>query len=306
MEIENDSKINFLDMTLIRQNNRIITNWYQKDTSSGRILNFLSAHPYKMKYNVGLSFAKRVQNLSHSSFHSQNTTRIKKILELNNYPHKIITKIINQIPQSNRNQTNNVIIQNLNNDKIYTAMHYIPTLSENLSKSINNSNNISLAYKPVKTLGKSLFTKTKQKIAEEDKSGVVYKIPCGGCNKVYIGETSKKLKMRQRQHKNDYKNLLSLSASKTSLITHTQDTHHIFNYEDMQVLDYESNRKRREILEATYIMAHSPNTVNRKVDTNSISEQFLPVINTYTSNSKLSPIRSINSRHLHLHRTDEG
>ena len=45
IEIEKDKKIPFLDLQLIRDNNKIITDWYQKSTFSGRILNFLSNHP---------------------------------------------------------------------------------------------------------------------------------------------------------------------------------------------------------------------------------------------------------------------
>ena len=35
-ELEQDTKINFLDMTIIRYNNTIITDWFNKPTSSGR------------------------------------------------------------------------------------------------------------------------------------------------------------------------------------------------------------------------------------------------------------------------------
>ena len=39
-EIENNHEISFLDVLLIRENNRLITNWYRKSTFSGRLLNF--------------------------------------------------------------------------------------------------------------------------------------------------------------------------------------------------------------------------------------------------------------------------
>lgn len=60
-ETEKERKINFLDMTLIHQTNgRIITNWHTKETSSDRLLNFLSFHPYNMKNNIAKSFVSRV------------------------------------------------------------------------------------------------------------------------------------------------------------------------------------------------------------------------------------------------------
>ena len=37
-ELKQDKKINFLDMNLIRYNNTIITDWFNKPTSSGRLI----------------------------------------------------------------------------------------------------------------------------------------------------------------------------------------------------------------------------------------------------------------------------
>lgn len=36
LEVENNGTINFLDTMVIRDNNKLITNWYQKPTYSGR------------------------------------------------------------------------------------------------------------------------------------------------------------------------------------------------------------------------------------------------------------------------------
>ena len=44
-EVEKNNSLNFLNISLIRnQDNSIITNWYRKDTDSGRFLNFFSKH----------------------------------------------------------------------------------------------------------------------------------------------------------------------------------------------------------------------------------------------------------------------
>lgn len=289
VEIEADNRINFLDTTLIRTNNTITTDWYRKSLSSDRILNFLSAHPYQMKFNVALSFAKRVLSLSDKSFHNQNMNTIKQVLTLNNYPEPIINKIIHKI-NINTNSQITPTVETETNNKMFTSMHYVPSLTESLSKKIGEKINKKFAYKPIKTLRKHLFTNTKAKIDNENKSGIIYQIPCGSCDAIYVGETSKKLSTRKRQHLNDYKNI-SYPTGKTSLINHTLETSHKFNYDGMQILDFETNRKKREMLESTYILALSPRSINRKTDTNNISDQFLPVISTYTSTSILSPLR---------------
>ena len=42
-ELEHNNRIHFLDMTLIRHHNCIITDWFQKPSSSGRMINSLAS-----------------------------------------------------------------------------------------------------------------------------------------------------------------------------------------------------------------------------------------------------------------------
>ena len=48
-ELEHNNRIHFLDITLIRHHNCIITDWFQKPSSSGRMINYLSNHPIQHK-----------------------------------------------------------------------------------------------------------------------------------------------------------------------------------------------------------------------------------------------------------------
>ena len=92
-EQENNKKINFLDIIFINDNQSIITDWYQKPTYSGRILNFLSNHPRHQKiamiYNM---IDDKAVLLADSKFQQKNIKFASKILEQNNYPKKYITK----------------------------------------------------------------------------------------------------------------------------------------------------------------------------------------------------------------------
>lgn len=45
-EMENNNWLNFLDITIIRENDKLITNWYKTPTFSGRYINYYSSHPY--------------------------------------------------------------------------------------------------------------------------------------------------------------------------------------------------------------------------------------------------------------------
>lgn len=83
MESEKDRRLPFLDLLLIRTDDQqIMTDWYTKEISSGRLLNFHSAHPVSMKVNVATSFAKRVLHLSDAFFHTLYAIRYPKTKQL--------------------------------------------------------------------------------------------------------------------------------------------------------------------------------------------------------------------------------
>ncbi|XP_044755061.1 uncharacterized protein LOC123314019 [Coccinella septempunctata] len=53
MELEVDQKINFLDLTVMRNSNgSICTNWYTKPTAYGSILNYFSEHSTVQKVGI--------------------------------------------------------------------------------------------------------------------------------------------------------------------------------------------------------------------------------------------------------------
>ena len=52
IEEESENKICFLDVLVNRDGENIKTNWYQKPTWPGRLLNFHSHHPLKYKINI--------------------------------------------------------------------------------------------------------------------------------------------------------------------------------------------------------------------------------------------------------------
>ena len=93
-ELEQDKRINFLDMTLIRNNNMIITNWFRKQTSSNRVINYSSNHLTQQKKNIVFNLVDRAILLSHHEFHHENLCKVIQILKHNNYPSNFIDQNI--------------------------------------------------------------------------------------------------------------------------------------------------------------------------------------------------------------------
>ena len=54
-------------------------------------------------------------------------------------------------------------------------------------------------HKPTHTIS-SILKKPKDKIEKEASRGIVYKINCKDCDCVYVGQTSRSLKTRMKEH----------------------------------------------------------------------------------------------------------
>ena len=91
-ELEQDKKINFLDMTIIRYNNTIITDWFNNPTSSGTLINFRSNHPKQHKTNIIYNLVDRAISLFNKQFYKKNLNIVTQILQDNNYKTQITTQ----------------------------------------------------------------------------------------------------------------------------------------------------------------------------------------------------------------------
>lgn len=170
-----------------------------------------------MKINIGISFANRVLKLSDPQFHQKNFKLIQKILLQNNYPMKIIFRIINKSKhtQSSPQQASS------NDMKIYRSFPYVPMLTDSITTNIKKFNpNINFGIRPLKKLKHHIFTNAKTKV-QRKRQGHVYKIQCKGntnqsCHFSYIGESGRSASniktnyvgQRIKEHIADYKSEL--------------------------------------------------------------------------------------------------
>lgn len=280
MEKEIDSRLPYLDTLVIRDNNRLKIDWFQKPTASGRIINFFSKHPKRVIVNTANNLIKRVLNISDDEFHRKNKEKIKHILRNNSFPTKFAKKLIR-----NFEKLNPTYIISTETPSIYKALTYVPKISERLEKSkLFDAEKYKMAHKTTHNLGK-LYSNTKDRIDKWEESNVIYKIPCNGkeneiCKKVYIGTTKNKLKSRIAAHKSDQK-IRNISTQKTALTAHCANTHHSPNLDDVQILQREENYKRRYMLEMLNIIK-IPTTarMNFKADVEgSSAQQFRYLVN---------------------------
>jgi len=50
---------------------------------------------------------------------------------------------------------------------------------------------------------RNLLVHPKDRVSDEEKPGVVYKIPCKNCERIYVGETERPLGTRVKEHRKE-------------------------------------------------------------------------------------------------------
>lgn len=260
VEVEKENQLAFLDVLLIKkQDGLLITDWYHKQTWSGRYINFDSCLPFTYKRNTVLILAEKIFKLSHRSLHAKNVKILVSTLVNNGYPKNIVVDLV----ESKRRQVLEGVVgssrsedENGNNISNYWfSIPYTNGVFEKI-KYVFNKRDVNVAAKPSNTLNE-VFSKTKDKVPTQLRSGVVYKIDCS-CSSSYIGQTKQYLKTRCKQHRDHARNgdgehsALSLHAS--------ENPSHIVDWDNVSVVDVENNTFKRLIKECIHIKRELTNT----------------------------------------------
>ena len=174
IELPQNNSISFLD---------IITDWYQKQTFSGRYLNYFSQHPLCNKIAIIYSLVDRVFKLSDNIFHSKNLSFIKQLLIHNNYPPELIEVHIKKCLKKLRNSCNTTTNKNKTNR--FISLPYVKEL-ESFINHFFKQHNTNVVYSTKNKLN-NIIKLGKDKTKTCDSVDVVYKINCKDCNASYVG-----------------------------------------------------------------------------------------------------------------------
>lgn len=322
--------INFLDLKVYNEENKLKTNWYHKEIASNRILNFHAKHPKNMVRNVAKAFIRRVFSVSHNSFHEENLKRVKTILAKNSFPSNVIDDMVREVknkykfgnvtrsdpsypfldltkqprkkgPLANSTMLapNDVSLQEMTQSPPikyprralgYAGITYIEGLSETIKTQLKR-------HAPQLKLAfrppckvAQAFTNMKDKLDDGQQSNVVYSIPCSTCGLSYIGETSRCLCERKVQHEKDVVNVTK-KPNKTALVRHVSMTNHQFDFNSTQIIRKVRTRGLLKIHEANNIILNENSVVNFKKDAKHVS----PVV--YTLIKKKMIGKNLRNRH---------
>ncbi|XP_065368892.1 uncharacterized protein LOC135961324 [Calliphora vicina] len=278
IEREKNMSIPYLDINIIKDNGRIRTNWYTKPTSSGRMVNFNSTQPLKMKISTATNLIRKVLQISDVEYRKTNINRIRKILTKNSYPTYMTNNLINKVLKYEKQQKN----PNTEEEKVFYSVPFIPKLTETKTmKRMITEKTTTIAYKSNMTL-RHLFTNNKTKIDKLKSDNVVYEIKCDGnererCNLVYIGTTKRMLGTRVNEHKTD----IEKGKITTALSLQVKECNHKMDFDNIKILDREQKENKRYTLESLRIQQKIHNTMNTKEDKDNTKLQYSAAIFNY-------------------------
>jgi len=135
---------------------------------------------------------------------------------------------------------------------------YAKGFSEEVAK-VLRSFSIKVAHKPIRTIS-NILKKPKDKIGKEDNRGIVYKIRCKSCDSIYVGQTSRALKSRVKEHA---KTIATLDENSLLAKHHVLHNHEI-DLGNMEIVDRSPTWRQRLFLEAWHSV-RDKNSINEHI-----------------------------------------
>ena len=133
-----------------------------------------------------------------------------------------------------------------------------------------------LTSKPIR----SLFNKTKSENTDiSDCQGVVYNIPCGSCDKSYVGNTGRKFSQRGKDHQYAIK----CHNLNNSISLHRHQEGHLPALHKATVLHFESKIRPRYNLENLEILARQNSLINHLIPDNTPMHEWSALIHNVSN-----------------------
>ena len=161
MSTEENNTINYLDISIHRNNNRIDLNIYRKPTGTDTTIHFTTNHPHEHKIAAFRHYIHRMIMLPITEESKQEEwNTILTIAKNNRYPTSIINKLRMKLIDRKQNQQSPKTIQHTNK-KTITFTYFSPTIRRitNLFK----HSNLKIAYRTTNTIQQQLTERTTNK-----------------------------------------------------------------------------------------------------------------------------------------------
>lgn len=104
----------------------------------------------------------------------------------------------------------------------------------------------------------------------------VYEIPCGSCNRVYVGQTNRRVSNRVEEHTRS----VFREDPKSALFQHVKDTSHRIDFDRAKTVAVEKHLWPRIYREAIEIVKR-PDNLNKRDDAKRLPVTWIPALSKY-------------------------
>ena len=271
-EKESNNTINFLDVSIQREDNNIITDIYRKPTFTGEAMKWSSFSPSSSKTKLISTLVDRAMKICSPSRLNSEILRLKTLFRQNGYPDEVVEKTI--MRKLLKKPDDDELTDN-NFRHVYLRLPYIGQTSHRYGKIMSRA--ISETYDSVRL--KCIFQTRKVPVKSSKdvlptlcKSNVIYLFVCQ-CEKAYVGRTTQSLKTRVDQHvpiglRSKISNNLPLpKTAPSSIAQHLLENKACalkFSTNCFSILAYARNDFHLSILEAIFISTLNPDLCKQK------------------------------------------
>lgn len=149
---------------------------------------------------------------------------------------------------------------------------------------------VTVRNRPEKKLDQ-FYSKQKDKLDNDKASDVVYQLDCVDCDAIYMGETKQKTGVPKQQHKNSVSSaILSKQKEASALALHTKTTSHQFDFDNIKILERNSNKRKLQIDEVNHIIMNQERTCNYKKDTANIGPSYFNLLRQHANkDNRMAP-----------------
>ena len=250
VEWEEDGKLPFLDVMIIRGTGTLDFTVYRKPTHSGNYLHFFSNHSDKIKRSVASGLFLRALRICSPSYLQQELDIINGQLSKLGYPDWFLCKALSVAKANFYNMSPiNSNISDTNRQK-WLKIPYSKDV-ETLSKQLP-MDDMKIIFNHPNSIFRKLVN-VAQKVQENDKPGV-YKIPCNQCDKAYYGQTGRNLTTRLVEHKRAIK----YAQVNSAVFQHVSTEDHTMNWQEASIL-YKSECSFKIKIVESILISNKPN-----------------------------------------------
>jgi hypothetical protein len=190
---EENNAINYLDLTITRQNDSIHISIFRKPTTTDTTIHYSSKHPMEHKLAAFRYTINRSNNLPlKPEIKQQEENTIWHIAKSNGYPVKLVQKLQQKITVKD----NHKALMKQPTQKWVTFKYHSPLVRK--VTSIFKNTTLRIAYQATNTLWQILNVNKKH--TNIYTSSGIYSLKCSTCNHFYIGQTDRDIGTRFKEH----------------------------------------------------------------------------------------------------------